>query len=141
VNYVLEKISIEDKKKIIANAGEQNDTFNLLVSADRENVFPESWAIDRDSGHYLFSAPIMVRSDSLDRPYFFNFNGKLVCFSSEGQDGVWFKFNSDLTTENRSLIIEEIESAFAVYGRWGSGPLNKRGKPTFFVVPKFRDEV
>ncbi|MCZ4321520.1 hypothetical protein [Pseudomonas anguilliseptica] len=139
--YVLECIDSEIKQAVVRDAGGDKKISDLLSAAGRDNVFPDTLAVDHDRNFYLFSAPELVRSDSLDRYYLAFIDSKFYYFFSEGQSGNWFRFvpSSIPEKENIDSIVNEISLAFSVYGRWGSGPLSKRGKPVYSVVPKFRE--
>lgn len=139
--YALECIDPEVRKTIIQDAYGDKDIYGLLSTAARDNVFPEAWAVDRDSGCYLFSAPVLMRSDSLDRFYLAFVGNRFFYFFSEGQRSDWFSFLPQSTPSEKDIdiVVSEISQAFSAYGRWGSGPLNKRGKPMYVVEPKFRE--
>lgn len=139
--YILERINCEIKQAIIRDAGEDKKIAGLLGAAGRDSIFPDTWAVDYDRNFYLFSAPELMRPDSLDRYYLAFIDSKFYYFFSEGQSGNWFCFVPPSTPDKESidLVISEISLAFSVYGRWGGGPLNKRGRAIYAVEPKFRE--
>lgn len=140
MTYVLEDIGLEIREAIIKDASKDEIIHSLLSAAAQDNAFPEARAVDHESGHYLFSAPTLMKPDSLDRFYLAFVDGSFFYFHSEGQSGDGFVFLPwSAPGEKFKLVVSEISKAFSVYGRWGSGPLNKRGKPTYAVVPNFRE--
>lgn len=141
--YVLEKISEADQEKILTDANCDQDKLNKL---NRNRHFKDScrtWAVDRERNYYMFSAPITTREQTTDRPYYIYFKNVFYEICTEGWFGnrVYFDENSRPSSESFSELEKEVKTAFAVYGRYGDGPLNERGDPEFAITPEFKERA
>lgn len=142
MTYILEKISTEDQDKIIkdfSNDPELRKSFELVKKL---NQFPTSWAIDRQHNCYLLAEPRLVRPESDEWPYVFFGRSQVFRIASENtrSNKFYFKSESKLSSEERTLVKKEIGLAFSVYGRWGAGEFNEFGMPEFRVAPMFKED-
>lgn len=140
--FVLEDIKPEDHRLIIDNAKNLEAWKDTLQTLSRFGNFPSTWAVDKEAKAYLAAVTLVSTRDSLDRHYIY-FDGDntyvIVCDQGAGHD---FHFDKDFTPSKSAVMkaINGIRSAFSVYGRYGSGPLSRRGKPSYAVNPKFEEE-
>jgi hypothetical protein len=141
MTYLLEKISLQDQGKIISDASNDPPKQRELTYARDHRDFAETWAFDRERNFYLFMAPTTTRPESIDRPYLMFFQGAFYRINTEGAAGHLVYFDED-PPPPESLVAElqeEVRAAFAIYGRYGSGPLNKRGVPVYAIVAEFKE--
>jgi hypothetical protein len=120
--YVLEKITPEDQQKIIDDADPRVKKYlrRALEDWKDENdsfgVFPRSWAIDRERGHYLFRMPRYFREDTYN-PYGIFVYGRMYLFR---QVHVWNYFFFDekepSPPEELSRVQSEIVAALLCHG-------------------------
>lgn len=143
MTYVLETISKEDQEKIIKDAASDPKKRSSLIYARDHHEFPTSWAVDREHDSYLMLAPVMVREDSWDRPYYIFAKGGMWQIKSKASVGNQIYFDEMTLPPSPALldVQQEIRAAFAVYGRWGDGPLNEFGKPEFALSPEFTERA
>ena len=135
--YILEKITLENREKIIKDADCDELKQADLIYANKHHGFPEFWAIDRDRNYYLCIAPPRERPESSVRGFYMFFDGVIydVYLENLVENKAFFKPDVKPSQE----LLAEITAAFAVYGRFGWGAKNRRGesKPSNAVVPEF----
>lgn len=141
--YVLEKITKVDQEKIIKDAECDPKKRSALIYARDHHEFAASWAVDREHDGYFLLAPVTVREESWDRPYYIFVRNRLWRANSKASIGNQFYLDEEVLPPPDVLleVQQEIRTAFAIYGRWGDGPLNEFGKPEFAVIPEFEERA
>jgi hypothetical protein len=137
--YALEKITLEDQKKILEDAKSDTAKQQRLAYAIKHHEFTENWAVDRERNSYLLRMPSPTREESWDVPYFVFTKSDMYRINREGQAGHRMYFDEKILPAASLLteLEEEIRAAFAVHGCWGDGPLNERGIPVWAIDPQF----
>lgn len=139
MTYVLEKIAPEDRERIIEDAGCDPAKKRDLVHASRyPRDFPKTWAVDRERSAYLYFAPVLVRPESMGTSLYFFFEGILYEIRVETPFGNEVSIVAPPQGPQSHKVQEELVSAFAVFGRYSTGPLNEFGHPEFAFVPEFK---
>lgn len=134
--YSLREMESSDIDRVLSDFSGADDAYKRLLWASKnKKEFPLSWSIDDGKGNYVFSAPIMVRPEGIDWEYYAFINGCVYKINSVGTAGTGAYFIGNST--NDPEIISEIIFAFSVFGRWGSGPLSKKGVPSQVFLPEF----
>jgi hypothetical protein len=138
--YILEKITLEDREKIIKDAACDEVKQHNLSYAKNHNDFPETWTINRECNYYLFLAPIITRPEIMKCPLYFYFKKNLYEIYFESAFGNKIGFLDVPAPELLKEFQKELVVAFAVFGRGGHGALNEFGNPEFSIVPEFGEE-
>lgn len=133
--YVLEKISEEDKKKILVDANGDQRKRNRLVRTDHLDGPGMMWAVNRENDMYMFWIPVM-REESGQFHYYFYFKNALYEIYLEDlfENLVHFVGNSVPVEPALSELQAEIKAAFSVYGRFGQGVNHSID----VVIPEFK---
>jgi hypothetical protein len=146
--YVVEEVSIEDRKKILADMASDPVRRNAVARwrrfSDPENPLHRlRWAIDRESNSYLFRSESFARE--LDDGYHFFHVGTpyeigmryMPGVSGRRRAGV-YPFAPATGPKNPSEGFKAaLTSAFGVFGLYGYGDLDSLGAPGCGVVPVF----
>lgn len=139
--YLLENITLQDQEKIINDAIRDELKHGSLMRAREWGKFANTWAVDRGRDCYFLLAPILVREEAMDRPYYAYIDGQMYKIKRVGWTQQVYFDEQNLPSGPRLLEIqEEVRNAFAVYGEWGQGPMNQIGKPQFALNPEFIDK-
>ena len=119
MTYVLEKISLEDHRKIFSDLSDDSRNINrLLGRGGHFENYPElTWAIDRINNNYLFLAP-RVDVGSPHRDYNFYCGGHLYRLLLEAWPSSKIVFKDSAVDEK---VKRELVAAFDVYGHCGRG--------------------
>lgn len=136
--FILQAIAPDDRADIISLAAFDVEVERTLRAAARDDVFPESRAIDPASGRFLMTWPEIVRPEGLERGFALFAEHRFFVFSIDGRlDNVAFAENSVPSASSADAVRRAIVEAFAVHGRYGQGPLDENGLPDWAVHPTF----
>lgn len=139
MTYVLADITEADHEKIKLDASYSREKLRWLNAAVKLEAFPRTWALDRERNCYLMIMPTESRGESVEFSYLMFVEGRFFKVDRLGAYGGEMCFDEDALPSEVVMdnVKAEVAAAFAVYGAWGEGPLNKRGKIEFDVVPEF----
>lgn len=145
MTYALEKITPEDKEKILQDASLDAAKKADLMYMNGQHLDNPSmtWAVDRSRNCYMFYAPTIVRQETMRQSYYIFFTNTWYEFYTENNffNDVGIVGAATLSEPSLTELQNEITAAFAVYGRYGQGPLNKDGISAYSVVPEFQAGV
>ncbi len=123
MGYVLEKISLQDQKKIFSDIShDERNVRNLQRRgghfANKPNL---NWAINREDNSYLFLAP-KVDIKSRRHDYYFFFKGFTYQVRLQSRISEQVEVNRYPSDVDKTILESELIRAFEVYGFWGRGP-------------------
>ena len=140
--FVSETISAQDRQKLLRDAAREP---GLLARFSRwgELVGPGPtmrWAVDRETGNFLFRAPEFARE--LDNEYYFGFRGQVYAVVVAAQPAGWptrvVTWDHRAVHELDEALKADLTEAFRVHGLHGYGEFDYKGRPLGTrVVPTF----
>lgn len=127
MTFLLEKISPQDRRKIMNDAKMNPDIFLLLEKRkylDADNI-DLTWAVDESDGSYLMSCPTPLHEPTLDTHYLFRLESGMIMLRVKGAFGrVAYICKSSASFALSDEIKSRLIDAFAKYGRFGKGSAN-----------------
>jgi hypothetical protein len=135
--YVLEEITPDDVQKIIDDAATNSDLDwqQKLKLARVRNIFPTSWAIDRERGHYLFKAPFILIDEVEAKPFYLFAYGRMYVFRwlALTRFNLFIDEKVLLPPEELLRIQHELILAFQCHGTRGNHPSSMHMESINFV--------